>query len=130
MDVHLHTPASSDYQQPKASYLDILQRAEKRGLDIISFTDHNTVAGYRKMMEEIDHLRLLKSLNRILPEEDALWQSMSDCWKKFWCCQDLSSLQRLASISWEYFRLKELCGRSNIFCLSCKSPQNNWMMVP
>jgi hypothetical protein len=71
MDVHLHTPASSDYQQPNASYLDILQRAEKRGLDIISFTDHNTVAGYRKMMEEIDHLQLLKSLNRILPEEDA-----------------------------------------------------------
>jgi len=71
MDVHLHTPASSDYQQPKANYLDILQRAEKRGLDIISFTDHNTVAGYRKMMEEIDHLRLLKSLNRILPDEVA-----------------------------------------------------------
>jgi hypothetical protein len=71
MDVHLHTPASSDYQQPEASYLDILRRAEKRGLDIIAFTDHNTVGGYRKMMEEIDHLRLLKSLNRILPDEDA-----------------------------------------------------------
>ena len=71
MDAHLHTPASSDYQQPEASYLDILQRAVKRGLDIIAFTDHNTVGGYRKMMEEIENLRLLKSLNRILPAEDA-----------------------------------------------------------
>jgi hypothetical protein len=69
MDIHLHTPASSDYQQPDISYLDILKSAERRGLDIIAFTDHNTVAGYRKMKEEIKHLELLGSLNRILPEE-------------------------------------------------------------
>jgi PHP family Zn ribbon phosphoesterase len=69
MDLHLHTPASSDYQQPEISYLDILQQAEKRGLDLIAFTDHNTVAGYRKMLEEVKHLELLDSLNRILPEE-------------------------------------------------------------
>ncbi|NIV10503.1 MAG: transcriptional regulator [Aliifodinibius sp.] len=71
MDIHLHTPASSDYQKPKASFLDILKKAEQRRLEIIAFTDHNTVAGYRKMMEEIEHLELLKSLNRILPEEAA-----------------------------------------------------------
>lgn len=69
MDLHLHTPSSSDYQQPEISYLDILKTAEKRGLDMIAFTDHNTVAGYRKMLEEIEHLELLESLNRILPEE-------------------------------------------------------------
>jgi hypothetical protein len=63
--------ASSDYQQPEISYLDILQQAEKRGLDMIAFTDHNTVAGYQKMMAEIEHLELLNSLNRILPEEAA-----------------------------------------------------------
>lgn len=71
MDIHLHTPASSDYQEPKASYLDILKKAEQRRLEIIAFTDHNTVAGYRKMTEEIEHLELLASLNRILPEEAA-----------------------------------------------------------
>ena len=71
MDLHLHTPASSDYQQPEISYLDILKQAEKRGLDILAFTDHNSVAGYRKMMEEIKHLELLHSLKRILPEENA-----------------------------------------------------------
>ena len=49
MDLHLHTPASSDYQQPDVTFLELLQRAEGRGLDIIAFTDHNTVAGYRRM---------------------------------------------------------------------------------
>src|SRR5690606_25661663 len=41
MDLHLHTPASSDYQEPYVSYLDILRQAEIRGLDIIALTDHN-----------------------------------------------------------------------------------------
>ncbi len=70
MDLHLHTPASSDYQEPGISYLDILRRAETRGLDIIGFADHNTVAGYRKMLDEIEQLQLLRSLKRILPEEE------------------------------------------------------------
>ncbi|MBI3159275.1 MAG: putative DNA binding domain-containing protein [Chloroflexi bacterium] len=69
MDLHLHTPASSDYQQEGVTYLDILKRAETRAVDIIAFTDHNTVAGYRKMYEEIEQLRLLENLKRILPEE-------------------------------------------------------------
>ncbi|MGB9586364.1 MAG: transcriptional regulator, partial [Anaerolineales bacterium] len=69
MDLHIHTPASSDFQQPEVTFLDILQRAEMRGLNIISFTDHNTVAGYRKMQEEIHQLELLEKLNRLLPEE-------------------------------------------------------------
>jgi PHP family Zn ribbon phosphoesterase len=69
MDLHLHTPASIDYQQPEVSYLDILHRAEARGLDIIGFTDHNTVAGYRGMQEEIQQLSMLEKLNRLLAEE-------------------------------------------------------------
>ncbi len=69
VDLHLHTPASSDYQQPDVKYLEILQHAEARGLDIIAFTDHNTVAGYRKLQDEIHQLELLVRLNRILPEE-------------------------------------------------------------
>jgi PHP family Zn ribbon phosphoesterase len=69
MDLHIHTPASSDYQQPEVTYLEILQRAEARGMDIIAFTDHNTVAGLRRMREEIAQLELLERLNRLLPEE-------------------------------------------------------------
>ena len=69
MDLHLHTPASGDFQQPEVKYLELLQRAEARGLDIIAFTDHNTVAGYRKMQDEINQLEMLERLNRSLPEE-------------------------------------------------------------
>ncbi|KPJ91722.1 MAG: hypothetical protein AMJ53_10955 [Gammaproteobacteria bacterium SG8_11] len=69
IDLHIHTPASSDYKQSNVTCLDILQRAEAQKLDIISFTDHNTIAGYRKMQEEIEQLKLLKTLNRIMPEE-------------------------------------------------------------
>ncbi|MCK5314297.1 MAG: PHP domain-containing protein, partial [Anaerolineales bacterium] len=71
IDLHLHTPASSDYQQPEISYLEILQQAEARGLEIIAMTDHNTVAGYRYMQEEIQQLELLEKLNRLLGEEKA-----------------------------------------------------------
>lgn len=69
MDLHIHTPASKDYQEPHVSYLDILRRAETRALSIIAFTDHNTVAGYRRMRDEIESLELLERLNRALPEE-------------------------------------------------------------
>ncbi len=69
IDLHLHTPASSDFQQPDIKYLEILQRAEARGLDIIAFADHNTVAGYRKLQDELHQLELLERLNRVLPEE-------------------------------------------------------------
>lgn len=69
IDLHLHTPASGDFLQPEVTFLDMLQRADVRGLDIISFTDHNTVAGYRRMKEEIQQLELLEKLNRLLPDE-------------------------------------------------------------
>ena len=69
MDLHLHTPASSDYQNPEITFLDILKQAKSKNLDMIAFTDHNTVAGYRSMQEEIDQLQLLKKLDRILAEE-------------------------------------------------------------
>src|SRR5450631_510191 len=69
MDLHLHTPGSADYQEPDVSYLDILRRAETRGLDIMAFSDHNTVAGYRAMLAEIDQLELLSRLDRAQIEE-------------------------------------------------------------
>ena len=69
MDVHIHTAASSDFQQPQTSMLEILQRAEAKGMDIIGITDHNTVSGFRKMSQEISQLEMLKGLNRLLPNE-------------------------------------------------------------
>jgi len=67
--LHIHTPASSDYQEENVTYLDILQTAEARGVDIMAFTDHNTMAGYRAMLDEISSLELLEKLNRIQPGE-------------------------------------------------------------
>ncbi len=69
MDLHLHTPASSDYQEPHVTYLDILRTAEARGLDIIAFADHNTVVGFRRLRDEIAELELLERKERLLPEE-------------------------------------------------------------
>ncbi len=69
MDLHLHTPASKDFQQSGVTYLDVLQQAERRGVDIIAFSDHNTVRGYREMQEEIDQLEWLEQSKRINPEE-------------------------------------------------------------
>lgn len=68
-DLHLHTPASEDYADPQASYLDILHEAERRNLEIIAFTDHNTVHGYERMLQEIDFLEKLNSANRLINEE-------------------------------------------------------------
>jgi len=74
VDLHIHTPASADYAQPGVTYLDILRRAALRGLDIIAFTDHNTVAGYAAMKKEIETLELLDERGRITPEEKQLLQ--------------------------------------------------------
>ncbi|MDE0610866.1 MAG: putative DNA binding domain-containing protein [Anaerolineaceae bacterium] len=72
-DLHLHTPASDDYQQRSVSTLDILRQAESRGLDIVAFTDHNTVGGYAAMQQEIEQLAWLEQLGRIqAAEQDKL----------------------------------------------------------
>ena len=72
MDLHLHTPASSDYQEPHVSYLDILRQAAARGLEIIAITDHNTVGGYAAMQKEVEQLLWLESRGRIDPSEQRL----------------------------------------------------------
>ncbi|MCU0498229.1 MAG: putative DNA binding domain-containing protein [Anaerolineae bacterium] len=68
-DLHIHTPASADYQDVGISYLDILRKAEQRGLDVIAFTDHNTIAGYLAMQREIEQLTFLQKLERATLEE-------------------------------------------------------------
>ena len=69
MDLHLHSPASADWQEPGVSYLDLLHTAEMRGLDIIAITDHNTVAGCAALQADIEQLDLLERLGRIQPDE-------------------------------------------------------------
>jgi hypothetical protein len=69
MDLHLHTPASADYQVSNVSALDILRKADERGLDIIAFTDHNSVRGYADLWREIEDLEFLEHLHRLAPPE-------------------------------------------------------------
>ncbi len=70
MDLHLHTPGSNDYQEKDVTYLDILRQAEIRGLDIIAFTDHNTVAGFAAMKKEIEQLLWLEQRGRMEANEE------------------------------------------------------------
>ena len=72
MDLHIHTPASNDYQQPQVTFVNLLQRAEECGIDILAFTDHNSVRGYARMWREIEDLELLEALGRIEPREAEL----------------------------------------------------------
>jgi hypothetical protein len=69
MDLHLHTPASADWHEPGVNYLDLLHKAEMRGLNIVAITDHNTVAGCAALQAEIEQLDLLERLGRIQPDE-------------------------------------------------------------
>ncbi len=69
MDLHVHTPGSSDFQDQEASYLDILHKIESENLDIMAFADHNTVAGYSAMKREIQDLERFDQMGRIRPEE-------------------------------------------------------------
>ena len=69
IDLHLHTPASDDYEEPDISYLDILRQAEKKGLDAIAITDHNTVMGCVALRRELEDLSLLERLGRIDDDE-------------------------------------------------------------
>jgi hypothetical protein len=71
MDLHLHTPASADYKQSNVTFLDILKKAEEKNLDVIAITDHNTVAGYAKLLAEIESLEMLERLQRLRDDERA-----------------------------------------------------------
>jgi len=69
MDLHLHTPASSDFKQPDVTYLDFLKKAEEKNLDLIAFTDHNSVNGYARLLEDIESLEMLERLKRLRDDE-------------------------------------------------------------
>ncbi|MGB3715145.1 MAG: RNA-binding domain-containing protein [Candidatus Promineifilaceae bacterium] len=82
IDLHLHTPGSSDYQEPNITYLDILRQAEVRGLDVIAFTDHNTVAGYAAMRQEVEQLELLETLGRMKADEKRRLEAYQQLFEK------------------------------------------------
>lgn len=71
VDLHLHTPASHDYEEPHISYLEWMRAVAAKGLDIVAITDHNTVAGIGAIRREIEWLTRLETMNRLTDEEQA-----------------------------------------------------------
>lgn len=69
MDLHIHTPGSADFKDRGITYLQLLQQAEAKGLDIMAITDHNTVAGYTAMYDEVEMLLRLEKSGRLTTEE-------------------------------------------------------------
>lgn len=81
VDLHLHSPASNDYEEPKATYLEWMRRAAAQELDIVAITDHNTVAGIEAIRDEIEWLTRLEERNRLTDEERKKldeWRQLSE----------------------------------------------------
>lgn len=81
VDLHLHTMASHDYEQPEASYLEWMRRAAEQELDIVAITDHNTVSGIGAIREEIEWLTRLEQQNRLTDDESQRleeWRQLSE----------------------------------------------------
>lgn len=59
-DLHIHTPASKCYKGPKedAEYIRIIEKAEEKDLKIIAITDHNSIEGYEKLIEQKERIRV------------------------------------------------------------------------
>jgi len=53
VDLHVHTPASKCYRGDKGDdeYLKIIKKAKHEKLEVIAITDHNSISGYRKLLE-------------------------------------------------------------------------------
>lgn len=81
VDLHVHSPASKDYEEPGTTYLDILRRAAEQELDVIAITDHNTVAGVGAIRKEFEWLTRLEKDGRLTDEERGRlkeWRELSD----------------------------------------------------
>ncbi len=80
-DLHLHTPASSDYENPQITYLEWMRAVAKQDLDIVAITDHNTVAGIGAIRRQIEWLTSLESAGRLTDEERkqlAEWRELAN----------------------------------------------------
>jgi hypothetical protein len=51
------------------TFLQWLQKAESRGLDVVAITDHNTVEGIARLRAEIERLAWLEANDRLRPQE-------------------------------------------------------------
>lgn len=81
VDLHIHTPASSDYKGPKTEeeYIKILESAKENKVDIIGITDHFTVTGFCKLMSiKEERFSLLQTLRKRSDVESALLSKIQE----------------------------------------------------
>ena len=81
VDLHLHTPASNDYEEPKVTYFEWMSKVIEKELDVIAITDHNTVAGIAAIQREIEWLTRLERDNRLTEDERGrlqAWRGFAD----------------------------------------------------
>lgn len=83
MDLHIHTPASSCFkgENSEEEYINILKEAKAKNINIIAITDHNTVAGYEKLLSirdkltaKIELLNELAEINELTKNEEIVLQ--------------------------------------------------------
>lgn len=53
-DLHIHTPASKCYEGAKSDneYIEIIKTAKKKNLEVVAISDHNSIEGYSKLIEQ------------------------------------------------------------------------------
>jgi hypothetical protein len=81
VDLHTHTPASNDYEEPQITYLEWLKTVAERGIEIVAITDHNTVAGIAAIRREIEWLTRLEEQKRLTDSERTAlnqWRDLSN----------------------------------------------------
>ena len=81
VDLHVHSPASRDYEEPHVTYLDWLRKVVGKGIEIVAMTDHNTVAGIGAIRRELEWLARLSEQGRLSPEEQQRfdeWRALSN----------------------------------------------------
>jgi len=81
VDLHMHTMASNDYEDPQVSWLDWLRTVAERGLEIVAIADHNTVRGVAAIRGEIEWLTKLEAVGRLTDQERAdleMWRELAN----------------------------------------------------
>lgn len=59
VDLHIHTPASYDYQNKAITAQDIVKKAQEKGLGIIAITDHNCIEWCDRVREAAKETELV-----------------------------------------------------------------------
>lgn len=83
-DLHIHTPASQCYRGSKNDdeYFKILHEAKRKDINVIAITDHNSIAGYKRIMELKSELLSTKSKFEKITDSEQIAKKLAQIKKK------------------------------------------------